>query len=195
MRNPCCGEHSSCHTPDPIDQLVAEHGVISAAIDAMAREIDGMRVGGSIRPDFWRRALEFCEQYAERCHDRKEEVVLFPALQTAGLSQAHGVLASLAQQHLQARTALAAIRSALPGGSRDELIRVVDGYVALVCGHIDTENRTLFPLVHELLPTAGMQALRDGFAKFDASPEGGNLAHGRHLAAELEREAGTSVAM
>lgn len=195
MRNTCCGQHSSCHNRDPIDQLVAEHGVISAAVDAMAREIDGMRVGGKIRPDFWRRAIEFCEQYAERCHDQKEEVVLFPSLLAAGLSKGHGVLAALAQQHQQARTALAAIRTALPGGNRDELIRAVDGYVALVCGHIDTENRTLFPLVHELLDTAAMQALRDGFAKFDVGPEGGNVAHGRHLAAELEREAGTSVAM
>lgn len=195
MRNPCCGQHSSCHNGDPIDQLVAEHGVISTAIDAMAREIDGMRVGGWIRQDFWRRAIEFCEQYAERCHDKKEEAVLFPALLAAGLSTGHGVLAALAQQHAQARTALAAVRTALPGGNRDELIRAVDGYVALVCGHIDTENRTLFPLVHELLPAAGTQALLEGFAKFDASPEGGNVAHGRQLAAELEREAGTSVAM
>jgi hemerythrin-like domain-containing protein len=178
---------------DPIDQLRAEHEVIGTVLAAMAREAAALRQGGPVRRDFWHRAADFLEHFADRCHHGKEEEDLFPVLAAAGLSHEHGPMHALETQHEHARTGRKALLQAVQRQDRVDLARTVDGYVAAMRQHIHSEDCVLFPLVHELLHTEQMRHLRDQFAAHERALGEGVHQHYRGVARALERDAGLAV--
>ncbi|MFY9341893.1 MAG: hemerythrin domain-containing protein [Planctomycetota bacterium] len=182
-----CG--CACAHQHPVDVLSAEHQTILAVLGAMANEQRHLLAGGSVRTAFWNPALEFLEQYADRCHHGKEELALFVELERAGLPPTHGPTVCMRNEHELGRQGRRAMLDALHARDGSGLAVAVGAYVELLRDHIEKEDQVLFPMAKSMLDEAAVARLRTAFARVEHH-DMGEGAHARyeelarHLAAE-----------
>lgn len=94
-------------------------------------------------------AIEFFSAFVQRCHDRKEEDVLFPVLE---VRQPGDALAPVRSDHDEERQQLATLRT-LSRHPRDgaEVLAALDAYGQLLRRHIARENDLVLPLAELML--------------------------------------------
>jgi len=136
--------------------LKHEHDVIRqalAVLDALA-----VRIGRNDLPPAEDLAglLDFFTVFADGCHHVKEETILFPALEAAGLARGRGPVGTLLEEHDEGRRLVGELRQALPLLERDAPARqrfaaTALEYVAMLDRHIDVENDGLFAIADGLL--------------------------------------------
>jgi hemerythrin-like domain-containing protein len=134
-------------------QLMAEHEVILAVVDAIQREADHIRGGSSADDSRVRQMLDFARNFADRCHHAKEEGQLFPAMRARG---AGGPLEVFLEEHEEGRRYL---RTLATGASAGERATAARRYVAMLHDHIERENEVLFPMADGLLTPEEQGAL------------------------------------
>ena len=184
-----------------IDVLMEEHRVIERVLNALDRAVTRLEHGQAIRTAFFLDAAEFFAGFADGCHHRKEEGVLFEEMAASGMPTSMGPIGVMLSEHEEGRRLTRGIRDAaasLDHGSEDpeQVRRRLAGYarryIALLRDHIAKEDQVLFPMAGELLPKERQDALLTGFAKVEHA-EAGEGAHSKYLALaeRLERDAGT----
>jgi hemerythrin-like domain-containing protein len=136
--------------------LKHEHDVIRRALAILDRI--GARAGRNEAPPAAdvEGVLDFLSTFADGCHHVKEETILFPALEAAGLPHGQGPVAAMLDQHDQGRRLVAALRreqTALDedAGARARFAAAARDYVALLEQHIAIENEVLFPSADAML--------------------------------------------
>jgi hemerythrin-like domain-containing protein len=150
-----------------------------------------------VPPAFFLEAADFIAGFADGCHHRKEEGVLFGAMIESGVPSGGGVIDMMLDEHQQGRALTRALRDAarrLQGGdvtARAQVVSSVRGYVALLRDHIAKEDEMLFPMADEMLSSARQDSVLAGFDRVERE-ETGEGAHEKFhaLAEKLEREAG-----
>lgn len=70
--------------------LMEEHRVIEGVISNMEAGAKRLETGQAVRAEFFIQAAEFIKGFADGCHHRKEEGVLFPAMEAAGVARESG---------------------------------------------------------------------------------------------------------
>jgi hemerythrin-like domain-containing protein len=153
--------------------LMHEHEVIRrglAVLDALGR-----RVGRNDVPpeQDLRGVLEFFTEFADGCHHVKEETILFPALEAAGLPRGRGPLGAMLEQHEQGRRLVGVMRRELPALARDAAARerfaaAAGDYVALLEQHITIENDVLFPGADRVLSEERDREISAAFDRHEA---------------------------
>ena len=177
--------------------LMSEHRVIERVIAALESAANQLDDGQPVRPGFFLDAAAFIQGFADGCHHRKEEGVLFKMLGDHGLPAQGGPVGVMLAEHAQARQITAALRSAaqsLEAGdtsARPEVTPNARAYAALLRQHILKEDTILFPAADRVIPTALHAAVLDGFEHVEHE-ETGEGVHEKFLALaeSLEVEAG-----
>jgi len=107
--------------------------VLVNALKAYARKIEA----GEEMPE-WAlpEMLELIKNFADKCHHGKEEIVLFPILDSEG-EREKGLVKELLAEHEQGRGFVKGMSS----GNKEEIIRNARAYVALLIMHIVKENK------------------------------------------------------
>ena len=99
--------------------------------------------------------VTFIRLYADACHHGKEEDLLFPELESAGLPRETGPIAVLLQEHAQGRAYARYMAGALEGAgagdatARATLRNAAIGYVNLIRAHIQKEDNVLFAMADQ----------------------------------------------
>jgi hemerythrin-like domain-containing protein len=177
--------------------LMQEHEVILRVIAALEMQAGCLRAGQPVRPGFFLDAADFIKGFADGCHHRKEEGVLFEAMIAAGLPRQAGPVAVMLAEHEQGRGYTRGMRDAAnrlaagDGAARGEVVSNALGYAALLRQHIQKENGILFPMADQMIPAARQGQVTDAFEHIEHEETGAGV-HEKYLAlAEaLEREAG-----
>lgn len=180
----------------PTDVLMNEHRLIERVLDALEAAANQVERGRAVPAAFFLDAAEFIAGFADGCHHRKEEGVLFDALAAGGMPTHAGPIGVMLMEHEQGRAFTRALRSAarrLESGDADagrEVARQARGYVALLREHITKEDDVLFPMADQLLGADQQRQVMAGFDKIEAQ-ETGEGAHEKFhaLAERLETEA------
>ncbi len=133
-------------TSDPIDVLLAEHRTILQVVDEVERESRRLEGAAVLREVFWQDLLHFADEFDANLHHHKEEQILFPALERAGLSPNSGPTAVLRDEHLRTHFWRSRIEQALVARDRARLAAAASSYLDLVRTHVLKENQILFPL-------------------------------------------------
>jgi hemerythrin-like domain-containing protein len=183
------------------DILVEEHGVIERVLTSLEQAALALDRGEAVRPGFFVDASDFIKGFADGCHHKKEEGVLFEAMVDAGLPRQVGPIGVMLSEHEQGRVYTRGMREAalrLQAGdasARGEVVRNALGYVELLRGHIGKENGVLFPMANEMIPVERQDAINDGFEHIEHE-ETGEGVHEKYLALaeKLEREANPQLA-
>ena len=176
--------------------LMSEHRVIERVIASLEAQADKLTAGRDVRPGFFLDAASFIKGFADGCHHRKEEGVLFEAMVGAGLPKQAGPIAVMLAEHEQGRAFTRGMRAAAerlaagdPAAVRD-VVADARGYAALLRQHIQKEEGILFPMADQVIPTGQHAHVIEAFEHVEHE-ETGEGVHEKYLAlAEaLEREA------
>jgi hemerythrin-like domain-containing protein len=177
--------------------LMQEHEVILRVIGALEIETDRLAAGQDVRPGFFLDAADFIKGFADGCHHKKEEGVLFEAMAAAGLPKQSGPIDVMLTEHEQGRVFTRGMRDAAArlaagdGTARGEVVHNARGYAVLLRQHIQKENGILFPLADQVIPVAQQAHVTDDFERVEHEETGAGV-HEKYvaLAEALEREAG-----
>ncbi|UCF39545.1 MAG: hemerythrin domain-containing protein [Gemmatimonadota bacterium] len=176
--------------------LMDEHRVIERVLGAVEVAAHRLEAGASMRPGFFIDAAEFIQGFADGCHHRKEEGVLFKVMVEHGVPTEGGPIGVMLMEHEQGRAYTRAMREAaqrLEGGdeaARAAVAQSALGYAALLRQHIAKEDNVLFPLAEQVIPTAQQAGLLEAYEQVEHE-ETGEGVHERYLglAQRLEAEA------
>src|SRR4029079_8973557 len=109
-------------------------------------------------------AIRFFRTFADRCHHKKEEEVLFPALAKKGLGTSVGPVAVMLQEHEIGRGHVARLDETIrrarrrEEGASDAVAQAARAYADLLLAHIGKEDHILFPLADQVLQGADEDA-------------------------------------
>ncbi len=175
--------------------LMSEHRVIERVIRALAIAAQHLEAGKPVRPGFFIDAADFISGFADGCHHKKEEGVLFPMLIENGLPAQGGPVGVMLYEHEQGRAYIRIMREAAARLEADPTARVVLAenalaYTLLLRQHIQKEDNVLFPLADRILSTQQQHQVLQGFDHLEHE-ETGEGVHEKYLAlaAALEQEA------
>jgi hemerythrin-like domain-containing protein len=151
-----------------IEDLKKEHDAILFALGVLERMI-GMIAAGS-RPDeeYLPSLLSALEAFSEKCHQGKEEGLLFPALEAAGVARDGGPIGQMLREHEEGRACLARMISALSAREGlESFARESRTFVSLLRIHIRKENEILFPMAERALGRSALDGIGRGFEEFE----------------------------
>ena len=169
------------------DILMSEHRVIERVIATLETAANRLEAGQEVRPGFFMDATDFIKGFADGCHHRKEEGVLFKALQANGMPAGQGPIAVMLSEHEQGRKFTRAMRSAaeqLQAGdpsARAALVANARGYAALLKQHIQKEDQVLFPMAGRIIPVDKQEQVVADFEKVEHEETGAGV-HEKYLA-------------
>jgi hemerythrin-like domain-containing protein len=176
--------------------LSSEHRVIERVIASLETAAGKLETGQNVRPGFFIEASDFIKGFADGCHHKKEEGVLFKMMGEHGLPEQGGPVGVMLMEHEQGRGFTRGMREAaqkLEAGdltARAAVIQNANGYAALLRQHIRKEDNVLFPMANQVIPAAEHEKVFEGFEQVEHE-ETGEGVHEKYLALaeKLEREA------
>jgi DUF438 domain-containing protein len=179
------------------DFLVAEHEMIERAMAVLKKCLDDLD-SSAANPVQMGRALDFLLEFGDRIHNRKEEELLFPLMQSRGIPGEGGPLGVMLMEHKAERELLAAmiaqagrLREA-GGGEKEEYRSRGLEYLRIRAEHIWKENDVLYKMGAKVLDADDNRNLLEGFAEIDEQAYGA-AARSRFEQMLREVEAGADV--
>lgn len=180
------------------EELMQEHRLIERVLDALEAAARHLESGQAVRPEFFLDAATFIAGFADGCHHKKEEGVLFGAMIDSGIPATDGPIDMFLDEHVQGRILTGAMRVAarrLQAGdasARPAIISNARRYVALLRDHIVKEDEMLFPLADDMLSADQQRRVLRDFERVERDDVGAAAHSEFHaLADRLEREAAT----
>lgn len=166
----------------PTEELSKEHQAILAMIGILARIADRLQEGMPVEPDDLDQAVQFLRVFADKCHHAKEEGLLFPAMEIAGIPRDRGPIGVMLAEHAEGRKYVEAMAKSIAGLRRGDehaaaaFAAAARGYGDVLAQHIAKEDRVLYPMADARLTGAQQDELEKGFAEVEETIIGG----GRH---------------
>jgi hemerythrin-like domain-containing protein len=157
----------------PADQLREEHQGIILMLRILEKVASKLEAKESVDPTHLEQIVEFFRVFADKCHHGKEEDLLFPALEKAGIPKDQGPIGVLLAEHQQGRGYLRGMAEAVDRqkkGNPKALPAYAENarnYIALLTQHIKKENNVLFPMGEKVLSKEIQEELVEGFEKIE----------------------------
>jgi hemerythrin-like domain-containing protein len=163
---------------NPIEKLKAEHQIILKGIDLLEKGVSFVEAGTDISPDYFRKAIDFIRNYADRYHHAKEENILFTRLAQVGFSPKAGPVAVMLFEHDQSRGFISKLESAnerYAAGDKNAVTEIIENariYAALLRQHIQKEDIVLYPMAENALGDAGVEQMQSDFDRVEQEKSG-----------------------
>ncbi len=163
------------------ETLKHEHQVILLVLQAVEREVQGMRESNRVEAERVAKMVDFAQSFADRCHHAKEENLLFAKMEERGMSAETGPIAEMLAEHAAGRRLVRAVADALPravGGQPGAVAVVRDSlsaYTQLLRSHIEKEDNILYPMAERLLTPEDQRALVEAFERVEAEEMGAGV--------------------
>ncbi len=173
--------------------LKEEHDLILRGLAVLEKAAVHLANGQPVARETVEKLVAFFRRFADRCHHGKEEAMLFPALEAAGLPREGGPTGVMVCEHEEGRACVrgiagAAARLAQDPGAAREIVDYARQFIPLLRAHIDKENDVLFVMADSILPPGVQEALCDRYARFADEEEGCRI-HEEPMALIRELEA------
>jgi hemerythrin-like domain-containing protein len=175
--------------------LSSEHRIIESVLNTLDIGTGKLQRNEPIRPEFFLDTADFIKGFADGCHHRKEEGVLFKAMIQNGMPQESGPIGVMLFEHEQGRDYTRIMREAaqrLQSGdlsARQEIVHNAQGYTTLLRQHINKEDHILFPTAEGVIPLSQQDQVCEDFERVEHE-ETGEGVHEKYLslAEKLEKE-------
>jgi len=168
---------------NPIEELKEEHEAVLFSLRILERILLKIEHTGRVPdPAHLNGLFEFFGVFVDKCHHGKEEELLFPALEQAGISRDGGPIGVMLHEHQQGRDLVAKMKADLAGAVKKEsgaakgLISHGRDYIELLNQHIGKENQVLFPMAGRLLADKKVAQLEQGFETIEEE----KIGEGKH---------------
>jgi hemerythrin-like domain-containing protein len=174
--------------------LIDEHRVIMRVLVALEKAATRLEGGESVPNRYFIETAEFIKGFADGCHHRKEEGVLFPAMVRSGLPADTGPIAVMLAEHEEGRRLTRLMRQAAEqvengeSSAKAEIVSNAFGYIKLLRQHIQKEDFILFPMADKIIPVDQQSQVNDDFDRIEKEEMGEGL-HEKYLALAERLEA------
>ncbi len=173
--------------------LMDDHAMIERVFDAVRGALDAPS-GATAK--IVGKARAFLVEYADGCHNHKEEQHLFPLIEARGIPRQGGPLAVMLQEHEQSRQLLARLApmmEAVADGDKshlDEFKRVFTEYATLMKSHYWKENDILYPMARRVMSEEDADSVIAGIEQVEALLGPDTRAKYAQLAQQIESSGG-----
>lgn len=163
-----------------IEELKAEHEAVLLTIRILDKITSKLEAGQAIDIRHLDQILEFLKVFVDQCHHGKEEKVLFPAMEEAGIPREGGPLGVMFYEHDQGRSFVQGLRSGVEDyrDGKDkaiaEISKYAQNYGQLLTAHIDKENNVLYVMAERVLSSDKMAEMAEAFAVIEETEIGPN---------------------
>ncbi len=153
----------------PTEILREEHRLILDVLHSLEVAAGRLDSGDDVSADFFLDAADFVAGFADRCHHRKEEDILFVAMTARDMPQDSGPVAVMLHEHEEGRRFTAGFRSAAEqmksgdAASSEDVVRNVFDYVNLLREHIHKEDHVLVPMADQIIAADAMRGVSEEF--------------------------------
>ncbi|MBP6964949.1 MAG: hemerythrin domain-containing protein [Armatimonadetes bacterium] len=150
-----------------------EHEGIKVALAVLDRLAGRIEADDRKVLDDVEQIVDFLKTFADRCHHGKEEDLLFPALESAGVPRENGPIGVMLAEHTGGREYIRAMGDALRGlregasGAASAFADAAHGYARLLGEHIEKENDVLFTIAESRLTPEQHARLAEGFEQIE----------------------------
>jgi len=168
----------------PTEELMAEHEAVLASLVILERIGHRLEKGQTAETGPIQDLLEFFQVFVDRCHHGKEEELLFPELEKAGLPKQGGPVGVMLAEHETGRRLVRQMKAAAEAldnkeeGAARSFVQAARAYIDLLRQHIQKENQILFPLADQRLTAEQQAFLTQGFQRIEQE----RIGEGRHQA-------------
>ena len=165
-------------------KLRSEHDHILAMIACLRSACAAVKSGHSFDAETFQMGVEFIRRYADAWHHAKEEGVLFPALEAAGMPRESGPIAVMLHEHTLGRTYVRQIADNLDAATNGDesaqvtVMRFTLAYSDLLTQHIQKENNILFNMADQVLSPDDQERLEMEYET--VIPDGADAKTGAH---------------
>lgn len=166
----------------PTTELSHEHQAILLLIRVLETMSGRLEAGEPVDPGHLEKAVDFIKVFADKCHHGKEEDLLFPAMEKAGIPRSGGPLGVMLSEHVAGRSYVKAMTESLPGIQKGDQAAArafaenARKYGALLTQHIHKEDHVLYPMADARLSPSQQKELEACFADVEEKVIG----HGKH---------------
>jgi hemerythrin-like domain-containing protein len=153
-------------------QLKDEHQGIKIVFRILEKICEKFQSDRTLNTEHFEGILEFFKVFVDKCHHGKEEDLLFPAMEQAGIPR-QGPIGVMLAEHTIGRNHVKAISKAFSeyiAGNTSASAGLVDntkGYISLMLAHIDKEDNVLYPMGDRLFSKEKQEELFEGFEKIE----------------------------
>lgn len=153
--------------------LKEEHEAIKLMLEILEKVCDKLEQGEKVNSEHLERILDFIKTFADECHHGKEEDLLFPELEEAGIPKEGGPIGVMLTEHDLGRNYVRkfaqGIQEYKKGNSKaiKEIIENARNYIQLLREHIEKENNILFTMADMHLSPDKQKELLTGFEKIE----------------------------
>jgi hemerythrin-like domain-containing protein len=114
--------------------------------------------------------VRFFRRYADACHHAKEENILFPALESAGMPRDGGPIEVMLSEHVEGRALVTRMAQAAEEatGARGDYVAAGRTFMGLLRHHIEKENEVLFQMGRRLLAGTPEDTMLADYEKFES---------------------------
>lgn len=158
----------------PANQLKEEHEGILLMLKILEKICARLEAKEKVEIDPLERIIEFIRVFADKCHHGKEEDLLFPELERAGIPKDHGPIGVMLVEHDQGRAYVKGMGEAIAGFKKGDpqvgidFVKNARSYISLLTQHIQKENNVLFPMGDKVLSKEKQQNLLKAFDKLES---------------------------
>jgi hemerythrin-like domain-containing protein len=157
----------------PSEQLKEEHQGILLMLRILEKVAAKLEAKEKVEGNHLERIVEFFRVFADKCHHGKEEDLLFPAMEKAGVPRERGPIGVMLAEHQQGRGYVRGMAEDIDRQKKGESKALADyaenarNYIALLTQHIKKEDNVLFPMGEKVLSKETQQDLVEGFEKIE----------------------------
>ena len=164
------------------EELKDEHKGIVLMLQILEKICDVLDAGEKVDAGHLERIVEFLKVFADKCHHAKEEELLFPAMEKAGIPKEGGPIGAMLQEHEIGREyvkgfgeAVGEYKSTKTEASQ-KIVKNARNYIALLLQHIVKEDTVLYPLADAHIPQKVQEELLEQFDVIEAE----RIGKGKH---------------
>jgi len=159
---------------DPITILTEEHKVILKVVTACGAIREKLNTGRKADVQLLVKIVEFMQEFADKCHHTKEEDLLFPAFEKAGVPSTGCPLEALRAEHKNGRKLVMQLNDSAnrymesETGDATGITNALAGIGKLYPNHIWKEDAMVFPMVGRLFSPERRKQLLKAFEEVEA---------------------------
>lgn len=152
-------------------QLKDEHSAVLLMLQVLERMIERIKADHSTVEKDLPLVIDFLRGFVDRCHHGKEEELLFPAMEAAGIPRNGGPIGVMLHEHDAGRSLIQAMINTLnrlgQGEGQAELREAAHNYIELLTTHISKENEILFNMADQKISAAEQDELYEKFEELE----------------------------
>lgn len=167
----------------PTEILKEEHKEIRRMLKILGKMSEKLRSGEKIERNVLEKILEFIKIFADKCHHGKEEDLLFPAMEEAGIPREGGPIGVMLYEHNVGRNAVKGMTEGIEEfyqgneNARKKITENAEIYIELLDSHIYKEDNILYPMADMHLSEEQQKELLEKFEEVEKNIVGEGKHH------------------